>query len=204
MGFIGDITRAFGGGDAGDSVDDKMNPKKIGEEIGEYLKEELLGPIIDGFQPLINFVKDIIAKVDEIRFYMNCSIEKVQNFWTCFIWYILLIFQETLNIIIIAICEITVSLIGFDLKRLYLQGLDFIGKLSDILESYTGMTLLFFPYSDTINEKCFTCEKMKGPSKMAQLKQDIKDSVNYVRTQVKDTVKSNVSFFQEQIDDITT
>ena len=47
-----------------------------------------------------------------IMSYVNCFIEKLQNFWKCFFWYVIYIFQETANLLITGLCNIIGAIIG--------------------------------------------------------------------------------------------
>lgn len=106
-------------------------------------------------QPSIQFFETVIM-------YIQCSIDKIQNFWGCFFWYVIFIIQETLHGIITGILSLIQIITRIDLLPLYYYGLDLYGYISDIFHSYTGTQLFIFPYSDEINKKCFVCRVEKS------------------------------------------
>ena len=134
----------------------KNLPNTINRLFTVTLKKIIWDPIDNGLiQPSIRFY-------ETVNMYINCSLNKIENFWTCFIWYVLYLIQESIHIIIIIFLEIINGIMNINLLPLYSKLLDLYGYASDICYEYTGFELFIFPYSDSINEKCFVCNVDKN------------------------------------------
>jgi hypothetical protein len=126
---------------------------QVGDEIKQWALDTIWKPIDEGLIiPAEQFF-------DMVTMYINCAVDKITNFWRCFIWYVIYIIQESLNIIIVGFCFIINQITGNNsLLDFYNLFLNYWGKLSDIFDEYTGFQLLIFPYSDNINAECFVCK----------------------------------------------
>ena len=184
----------------GDIVTDEFNEfdgimKDEFTQFGDIIKKM----VIDNIWNPINDKLIIPAKnfFDMVTMYINCAIDKITNFWRCFIWYAIYIVQETLHIMMIGLCfiinEITGNNILLDAYNMILKGW---GYLSDIFNEYTGFELLIFPYSDKINAECFVCDAKndtKKPiiqTKMREMKQEIQDETKQFTDFTKNVAKN--------------
>ena len=158
-------------------------PDMITKLFTQTLKTVIWDPIDNALiKPATNFFETIIM-------YINCSLNKIENFWGCFFWYVVYVLQETLNLIIVGALEIIRSLTSIDLLPLYYQALDGYGYVSDIFSEYTGFELFIFPYSDQINAKCFVCQGEIKESKLKVLTKDIKEEIKKKRQVFTDFTK---------------
>jgi hypothetical protein len=127
--------------------------------------------------------------------YINCSIDKIQNFGGCFFWYMVYIIQEIFNLMIVGFFSIIKSLLSIDLLPFYSQFLNIYGQVSDIFNEYTGFELFIFPYSNDINRKCFVCEVTNTKKKpiiktfIDDVKKNIDDGKTYINTFNKNIAK---------------
>lgn len=155
-------------------------PQLIKTILWNPINNELIIPSKNFFETVIN--------------YINCSIDKIQNFWGCFFWYVVFIFQETLNLIIIGIIYVISILTNINLLPLYQKGLDFYGYINNIFNQYTGLELFIFPYSNDINQKCFVCtvNNYSNNNKVISLENTIKQdlSLNYINSDYNNFVNS--------------
>lgn len=156
-------------------------------EVVDVLKRVIWDPIDEGLvQPSARFFQMITD-------YSNCVIDKIQNFWGCFFWYVIYLIQETLHLIVVGIISILNMLTGTDLFKLYNQALDGWGWASDKCLEYTGFELFIYPYSNDINNRCFTCTpKNYGPTKLATLTKDFKNEIKEKTGEFRNFTKSLV------------
>jgi hypothetical protein len=169
----------------------KRVPEDTTNMVGEKMKEEIWNPIDNAL------VKPSIEFFDTVRSYMNCTIDKIEHFWGCFIWYVIFLIQESLNIIIVGVLFALNQITQLDLLSVYFKFLDLWGYASDIFFDYTGYELLVFPYSDDINARCFVCDA--GPARESKAKQ----LTNEIRQEIKDETKKFNSFVHGTADNIS-
>jgi hypothetical protein len=166
---------------------------KLNELLLPILKRIIWDPIDEQLiQPFTRFI-------DDFMMYLNCSLTKIENFWGCFIWYVIYIVQETLNILILGHIYVVKQITGTDLKEIYLKILDIYGYVSDIVYDYIGLELLIFPFSDDINARCFVCKVDNKESKLKVLTQEFKDDIKYGTKQITDITHGLADDFVSQI-----
>jgi hypothetical protein len=178
---------------------EKELPKKITKiatDVGDDAKDWGINTI---WNPINN---DLIIPsknfFEMVRLYINCALNKITNFWRCFIWYVIYIIQETLNIIIVGVCAIINERTGSNaLFEFYNMALNGWGYASDLCFEYTGFELLIFPYSDQINAECFVCKAPPPRTPIAQTK------MRELKQGIQDQTKNFTGFTQDLAKDIT-
>jgi hypothetical protein len=158
---------------------------KIIDDIKNFVIDKIWNPIDRQLiQPVTRFIQTIIDHI-------NCGIDKIKNFAGCFFWYCVYIAQETGHLIMVGVFTLLNMLTGSDLLRIYYMMLDYWGMASAKCLEYTGFELFIFPYSNEINNKCFTCDQKKsGPTRIATLTKDLKDNIKNKTVQFRNFTKN--------------